>query len=34
VSRQVWDRNPGIPDSQLRLGQAMEQVSLEDFARK
>ena len=34
VSRHVWDRDPLTPDSQLRLGQAMEQVSLEDFARK
>ena len=34
VSRQVWDRDPDTPDRQLQLGKAMEQVSLEDFARK
>jgi len=34
VSRKVWDRDPAVPDAQLHLGQAMEQVSLEDFARK
>ena len=34
VSRQVWGRDRGVPDAQLRLGKAMEQVSLEDFARK
>ena len=34
VSRQVWERAPAVPDSQLQLGKAMEQVSLEDFARR
>nr|WP_233454681.1 LTA synthase family protein [Hymenobacter negativus] len=34
VSRHVWDRYGAPPTSQLQLGQAMEQVSLEDFARK
>ncbi|MBD2767895.1 LTA synthase family protein [Hymenobacter sp. BT664] len=34
VSRQVGQHNANIPDAQLRLGQAMEQVSLTDFARK
>ena len=34
VSRQVWDRDQAVPDTQLQLGKAMEQVSLEDFTRK
>ncbi|WP_046242349.1 LTA synthase family protein [Hymenobacter terrenus] len=34
VSRKVWDRDTGVTDDQLELGKAMEQVSLEDFARK
>jgi len=34
VNRQVWDRDANIPDAQLQLGKAMEQVSLEDFARR
>ena len=34
VSRQVWDRIGTVPDSDLRLGQALEQVSMQDFARK
>ena len=34
VSRQVWDRTGTVPDSDLRLGQALEQVSMQDFARK
>ena len=34
VSRQVWERDPAVPDAQLQLGKAMEQVSLEDFAKK
>ena len=34
VSRQVWDRTGTVPAAQLELSKAMEQVSLEDFARK
>ena len=34
VSRQVWNRDQAVPDTQLQLGKAMEQVSLEDFTRK
>ncbi|WP_460503028.1 LTA synthase family protein, partial [Hymenobacter agri] len=34
VSRQVWDRTTSPPDWQLRLGEAMQQLTLEDFARK
>ena len=34
VGRAVWDRTPNAPDWQLRLGQAMQQLTLEDFARK
>jgi phosphoglycerol transferase MdoB-like AlkP superfamily enzyme len=34
ISRQVWERDPAVPEWQLQLGKAMEQVSLEDFARK
>ena len=34
VSRQVWERDPAVTDAQLQLSQAMQQISLEDFARK
>ncbi|MFC7668950.1 LTA synthase family protein [Hymenobacter humi] len=34
VSQQVWDRGANVPDAQIKLGKAMQQVSLEDFARK
>ena len=34
VSRAVWDRTPRATDWQLRLGQAMQQLTLADFARK
>ena len=34
VSRAVWDRTPYATDWQLRLGQAMQQLTLADFARK
>jgi phosphoglycerol transferase MdoB-like AlkP superfamily enzyme len=34
VSRKVTNGDPAVPDSQLRLGQAMEQLSLADFDRK
>nr|WP_236049414.1 LTA synthase family protein [Hymenobacter negativus] len=34
VSRMVWERDAAVPDAQLQLGKALEQVSLEDFARK
>ena len=34
VSRHVSDRTPLTPDWQLRLGQAMQQLTLADFARK
>nr|WP_235727264.1 LTA synthase family protein [Hymenobacter siberiensis] len=34
VGSHIMDRDPGTPNSQLKLGQAMEQVSMEDFARK
>ena len=34
VSRQVGERDDAVPAAQLQLGQALEQVSLEDFARK
>ena len=34
VSREVWDRTPRATDWQLRLGQAMQQLTLADFARK
>ena len=34
VSRQVWDIVGTVPNAQLQLGKAMEQVSLEDFAGK
>ena len=34
VSRAVVDRDTEVPDSQVKLGQAMEQLTLADFARK
>ncbi|MFC6223852.1 LTA synthase family protein [Hymenobacter artigasi] len=34
VGSHIMDRDRGTPNSQLKLGQAMEQVSMEDFARK
>ena len=34
VSRQVWDRDPAVTDAQVQFGKAMEQVSMDDFARK
>ena len=34
VSRAVTDRSPAAPDWQLRLGEAMQQLTLEDFARR
>jgi phosphoglycerol transferase MdoB-like AlkP superfamily enzyme len=34
VGRRVIRRAPGVPDAQLRLGQAMEQLTMEDFARR
>lgn len=34
VSRGVWERDAAVPDAQLQLGKAMEQVSLEDFAKR
>ena len=34
VGRAVWDRTPHAPDWQLHLGQAMQQLTLADFARK
>ncbi|MFD2717525.1 LTA synthase family protein [Hymenobacter monticola] len=34
VSRHTWERDAAVPDAQVRLGQALEQVSLEDFARR
>ncbi|WP_310396364.1 LTA synthase family protein [Hymenobacter sp.] len=34
VSRRVWERDATVPEAQLQLGKAMEQVSLRDFARK
>ena len=34
VSRRVWERDPAVPDAQIQLGKALEQVSLADFARK
>jgi phosphoglycerol transferase MdoB-like AlkP superfamily enzyme len=34
VSRHTWERDATVPDSQVQLGQAMEQVSMEDFARR
>jgi phosphoglycerol transferase MdoB-like AlkP superfamily enzyme len=34
VSRSVSDRDPAVPDAQLLLGKAMQQVSLADFAKK
>jgi hypothetical protein len=30
----VSDRDPAVPDAQLLLGKAMQQVSLADFAKK
>lgn len=34
VSQQVWDRDPTVPDAQLQLAEAMQQLTLEDFERK
>ena len=34
VGRAVWDRTAAAPDWQLYLGQAMQQLTLADFARK
>lgn len=34
VGRRVEQRSPGATEAQLRLGQAYEQLSLEDFAKK
>ena len=34
VGRKVAGRDAGVPDEQLRLGQALEQVSLDDFGRR
>ena len=34
VSQQEWDRGPNVPDAQVKLGKAMQQVSLEDFGSK
>ena len=34
VSRHTLERSPTVPDAQIRLGEALEQVSLEDFARR
>ncbi|WP_345056048.1 LTA synthase family protein [Hymenobacter glaciei] len=34
VSREVWDRTPTATDWQLHFGQAMQQLTLADFARK
>ncbi|MCC3153072.1 sulfatase-like hydrolase/transferase [Hymenobacter sp. BT770] len=34
VSQKVWDRDVHVPEAQIKLGKAMQQVSLEDFARK
>ena len=34
VGRRVSGRDVGVKDGQLRLGQALEQVSLEDFGRR
>jgi len=34
VSRELSDRTRNAPDWQLRLGQAMQQLTLADFARK
>ena len=34
VSRQVWDREGQVSAAQLQLAKALEQVSLEDFAKK
>jgi phosphoglycerol transferase MdoB-like AlkP superfamily enzyme len=34
VGRAVWDRTPTVPDWQVYLGQAMQQLTMEDFARK
>jgi phosphoglycerol transferase MdoB-like AlkP superfamily enzyme len=34
VSRTTWERDATVPDAQIRLGEALEQVSLEDFARR
>ncbi|UOQ99963.1 LTA synthase family protein [Hymenobacter sp. 5317J-9] len=34
VSRHTWERDVNVTDAQVQLGQAMEQVSLEDFARR
>ena len=34
VSQKVWDRDVNVSDAQIKLGKAMQQVSLDDFARK
>jgi phosphoglycerol transferase MdoB-like AlkP superfamily enzyme len=34
VARQVIERDAGVPDAQLRFGQAYEQLSFADFLRK
>ncbi|MET4106066.1 LTA synthase family protein [Hymenobacter sp. UYP22] len=34
VARQVIERDAGVPDAQLRFGQAYEQLSFSDFLRK
>ena len=34
VSQAVVDRDAGVPDSQVQLGQALEQLTMQDFARR
>lgn len=34
VSRGPWEQDAAVPESQLQLGKAMEQISLEDFAKR
>nr|WP_230687559.1 LTA synthase family protein [Hymenobacter ruricola] len=34
ISRHTWERDPTVPDAQVKLGQALEQVSLDDFAKR
>ncbi|MDO7852356.1 LTA synthase family protein [Hymenobacter convexus] len=34
VSRHTWERDYAVPDAQIRLGEALEQLSMEDFTKR
>ena len=34
VSRQAWERDGPVRDAQVKMGQALEQVSMDDFTRR